>query len=381
MPPARRVARSRFAGLSERDLQIALFHAGFAPARMPVPGGPVRSSARERDAVLFWQYPCLTEGAAWEQHADLAEPALVDGELHLYLGLPWATWIDFSRKMAWPTGGSAAMAQQLQMMKVRLSGLRGALEDLDIGLRVHTVCQHIYWNDMSDTWRQLGVTDVWLSHCPIYREVDQPKQRRTSTQLGFAIHPWALFAVNVRDATRSTGIVTGRDPASKTVLASFIGTHAHHYLSDTRLRLRSLENLYDFHIRVTDHWHFENVVYAEQIGGQIPAELDSDSVTSYNTILSDSVFSLCPAGAGANTLRLWESLAVGAIPVLCGPQPVLPSGGNLPVIDWERIVVRIPDEQITNLPSILRAIPISELRSRQQLGMQAYAQIIVQRCF
>jgi hypothetical protein len=36
----------------------------------------------------------------------------------------------------------------------------------------------------------------------------------------------------------------------------------------------------------------------------------------YNTILSDSVFSLCPLGAGPNTLRFWESIAVGSIPVI-----------------------------------------------------------------
>lgn len=372
IPPARSVARSRFAGLTGRELELALFQAGFAHARIPVAGGPVRDKPRHRADTLFWQYPCVTEGAAWEQHAGLAEPALLDGELHLYLGLPWATWIDFARKAAWPAGGAAAMAQQLQMIGVRLSGLRGALGELGIGLRVHTVCQHIYWRDMEQAWRRLGVTDAWLSHCP-------PPGAKTDPDL--ALRPWALFAVNVRDPQRRTGIVENRDPATKAVLASFTGAYAGHYLSDTRLRLRALDQEPGFVVRVTDRWHFEQVVYGEQIGGEPPAQDGGDATASYNALLSDSVFSLCPAGAGANTLRLWESLAVGAVPVLCGPQPMLPSGGNLPAIDWDRIVVRVPDEQIAALPSLLRAMPMSEVRERQQRGRRAYDQVIAQRCF
>ena len=372
MPPSRSVSRRRFAGLTGRELQLAFFQAGFAHARMPLPGEPVRNKPRDRADTLFWQYPCLTEGAAWEQHAGLAEPVLRDGELHTYLGLPWATWIDFARKAAWPAGGAAAMALQLQMLGVRLSGLRGALGELGIGLRVHTVCQHVYWRDMTQTWRRLGVTDAWLSHCPPPSESADPD---------LTLHPWALFAVNVRDPHRRNGIVENRDPTSKGVLASFTGAHAGHYLSDSRLRLRALENEAGFVVRVTDSWHFEQVVYGEQIGGQQPAHDEGNTTAAYNALLSDSIFSLCPAGAGANTLRLWESLAVGSIPVLCGPQPMLPAGGNLPAIDWDRIAVRVSDEQITVLPSLLRAMPMSEVRERQQHGQHAYAQVIAQRCF
>ena len=372
MPPAQSVARSRFSGLTGRELQVALFQAGFMHARMPLIGGPVRDKPRDRADTLFWQYPCLTEGAAWEQHAGMAEPVLLDGELHIYLGMPWATWIDFARKAAWPAGGAAAMAQQLQTTGVRLSGLRGALGELGVGLRVHTVCQHVYWRDMAQVWRRLGVTDAWLSHCP---------PPGTQANPALVLHPWALFAVNVRDVQRRAGIVENRDPACKAVLASFTGAHAAHYLSDTRLRLRAFENEAGFVVRVTDHWHFEQVVYGEQIGGEQPALGSVDAAQSYNALLSDSIFSLCPAGAGANTLRLWESLAVGSIPVLCGPQPILPAGGNLPAVDWDRIVVRVPDEQIAALPSLLRAMPMSEIRERQQRGMQAYAHVNTQRCF
>jgi len=107
-------------------------------------------------------------------------------------------------------------------------------------------------------------------------------------------------------------------------------------------------------------------------------------VAEYNRVLSDSMFSLCPAGAGANTLRLWESLAVGAVPVLLGPassQPELPRGGTLTEVDWDAIVLRVSEEQLENLPQILRQLPMDEVRRRQRLGMKAFASVCEQRCF
>jgi hypothetical protein len=308
-------------------------------------------------------------------HAVVAHPLLSDDEVHVYLGLPWATWIDKGRKAAWGEGGAVAMQHQLQMLGVQFSGLRHALAALGVRLKVHTVCQHIYWQDMVPAWQRLGVTDVWLSHCPLGA---QP-----SGLHGLTLHPWALYAVNVEDPQRRAGLSLGKDPAARPVLASFVGAHMQHYLSDVRLRLRALADEPGFVVRVTDEWHFEKVVYQHQIGGQplVPSGLLDDSVASYNRLLSDSVFALCPAGAGPNTLRLWEALAVGAVPVLLGVQPVLPRGGSLAAVDWERIVLRVPDEQLSSLPQLLRAMPLAERRERQRLGLQAYASVKTQRCF
>ena len=138
-----------------------------------------------------------------------------------------------------------------------------------------------------------------------------------------------------------------------------------------------------FTIKVTGQWHFEEVVYRHQMMHLPLDEVYSvdESVVRYNALLSDSLFSLCPSGAGPNTLRLWESLAVGAVPVLLGVPPVLPRGGTLPAIDWERIVIRVPDDRLHDLPALLRAMPIEEIRQRQRLGLQAFEQVRVQRCF
>jgi hypothetical protein len=228
---------------------------------------------------------------------------------------------------------------------------------------------------MVPVWRRLGVTDLWLSHCPPLDAADCVAPLR--------LHAWPLYAVNIEDPDRRSGLEVGKPSEDRAVLASFVGAHMPHYLSDVRLRLKVLANAPGFVIDVTDEWHFENQVYRQQIAGVRPAgDAGGDvAVERYNQLLSNSRFALCPAGAGANTLRLWEALAAGAVPVLLGPPPRLPDEGVAADIDWDRIVLRVPEEAIPDLPARLAAIPLVDVAQRQQRGMDAYQQLRELRCF
>ena len=360
-------ARPAEAGRLDADEFVAAFlrgvlsWAGRAVIDRPPPGS---------DAP-FWQFPCRTEAAAFENHRALAPGRSANGTVHVYLGLPWATWIDRHRADAL----QAHARQECYMQRVRIGGFRRALAELGKELRVHTVCQHIGWREWLPRWRAMGITDAWLSHAP-------PEETLPEAP-GLRLHPWRLFAVNVEDLARRERLVIGRDPADKPLLASFVGAHADHYLGDARLRLLALADAPGFVVRVTGQWHFEDVVYGHQVARQPLAASYriGEEVSDYNRLLSDSVFSLCPAGAGPNTLRLWESLATGAVPVLLGPPPQLPRGGSLAPIDWESIVVRVPVERIAELPSILRAMPVAEVRRRQRNGIAAFAAVQQQCCF
>jgi hypothetical protein len=371
-----------FAGMAAPQRDKAFFHQAFVRPAITAVGKTVAALPRGPDDALFWQFPARTEQSAWEAHAGIALPHFDGDVMQVYLGLPWATWIDKGRKNAGGDAGLLAMQQQLRRVAVHLSGLHHALGELGVQLKVHTVCQHIYWQDLLADWTRLGVTDLWLSHCPA-----QPMP-------GFDIHPWRLFAPNVEDPARRQGLRIGIDPAQKPLLASFVGAHAAHYLSDMRLRLGALAAEPGLHIRLTKQWHFEQAVYGQQMRGQAPAAHDvgglsaalvlQEELAEFNRVLSDSVFSLCPAGAGANTLRFWESLAVGAVPVLLGPaasHPELPRGGSLLPVDWDAIVLRVPDEQVHDLPAVLRRVPLDEVRRRQRLGLEAFALVQQQRCF
>lgn len=374
IPGCRVVPAAQFSGLSSAERAIAYFQHGFLAGAMSSAMTTVARRPRAPDDALFWQFPCRTEAAAWDRHAAIGSPVRQEHCLHAYLGLPWATWIDKERKQAWGRDGASQMARQAQQIGVRLSGIRGVLESLGIEWRLHTVCQHVYWSDLMPVWHRLGVTDLWLSHAGCSPGPGDEALRR---------HPWCLYAVNLEDPERRSGLDIGRDPAAKPLLASFIGAYAAHYLSDVRLRLLALADQPGILIELTDQWHFEQTVYRHQMFGEpgvCGAAVDA-SVLRYNRALSDSIFSLCPAGAGANTIRLWESLAVGAVPVLLGPEPRLPQGGTLPPIDWDAIVLRVRDDQVCELPQILRSMPLDEVRRRQQMGIKAYALVREQRCF
>ncbi len=378
MPTGRDLPESRFAGLDGRALERAWFRHGFVPPALSAACADVTDRPAAADDPLFWQFPCRTEGAAWDCHAALDQPGGTGDELHLYVGLPWATWIDKERKQAWGSDRGHAAARQWRLVGVRLSGLHGALAGLGQRLRVHTVCQHIYWQDLLPRWRQLGVTDLWLAHCP----APGTPAAAAAQAAGMQVHPWRLFAVNVEDPARTSGLLLGRDAAERPLLASFVGAHADHYLSDIRLRLRALADAPDVVVRVTGRWHFEDVVYRHQVQGEMAtAPAADDTVHGYNALLSDSVFSLCPAGAGANTLRLWESLASGAIPVMLGDWPQMPAGGSLPPLDWDAAVLRVRTEELPGLLDRLRAMPLGERRQRQQRGMALFAQVQQQTCF
>lgn len=360
-------------GGDERLRDLAFFRHGFVrPAWTAFPQ-PVRPAPSDAQDQLFWQFPCRTEAAAFDVHARLDGAGASPGALHCYLGLPWATWLDKQRV----DSEQAQVTQALRIVGVRLSGLRQALAALRIELRVHTVCQHVRARDLSGLWRRVGVTDLWWSHAT-HEDVS------ASGRCGLRIHPWHLYAVNVEDPRRREGLTPGKDPAERRTLASFIGVHLDHYLSDVRLRLRRFADEPGFSIRASEgKWHFEDVVYGHQVHGDALAQaykVDA-SVGEYNRLLSDSRFALCPAGAGPNSLRLWEALASGAVPVLLGPQPALPAGGSLPPIDWDEIVLRVPDEALDDLPRRLRALPIDTVRQRQQLGLQAYRLVQSQCCF
>src|SRR5699024_6342458 len=122
---------------------------------------------------------------------------------------------------------------------------------------------------------------------------------------------------------RGAGLKIGLPPNTKRYLASFIGAHMPHYRSEVRLRLAEVAraaNRSDVLVEVGNEWHFNKVVYKEQVQNKSLAEAEiastREAARRYNEILSDAGFSLSPEGAGPNTLRLWESLAVGSIPVV-----------------------------------------------------------------
>jgi hypothetical protein len=165
---------------------------------------------------------------------------------------------------------------------------------------------------------RLGVNNLSISHA---EKTTQKEVRKMGYDL--KIRPWTLYAVNYANKDRSEGLDPSRPIKKREYLASFIGAHMNHYRSDVRLRMReglSALQKTDLLIDIGNEWHFNKIVYNEQVESSAIrlSDIEKENVATvrYNEFLTNSKFALCPEGAGPNTLRFWEAIATGSIPVL-----------------------------------------------------------------
>ena len=335
---------------------------------------PLTIAERPRDAqdVHFWQYPAATERQAFDNHVAISQGANFDRSeklVHTYLPLPWATFID---KKTVPV-------ETRNLFRVRASGLRSLAAANGYRLRVHTVCQHIHWRRLLPTFREFGVTDLHVSH---YEKCHEAEVR----EFGMEPHGWPLIAVNVENAALSEGLVFGKPVEQRRFLASFIGAHMPHYRSDVRLKLLEAARAdggNDILVEVNDEWHFNKLVYDEQVKSKQLAADDVDvhrlRTRRYNDILSDSIFALCPEGAGPNTLRIWEAMAVGSIPVIIGNCWRVPTARE-GVADNEFVLYRHPNE-ISTLFERLRSLDNTDIERMKIRGMEIYDAYRSMICF
>lgn len=71
----------------------------------------------------------------------------------------------------------------------------------------------------------------------------------------------------------------------------------------------------------------------------------------YLETVGRSKFVLCPRGAGTSSLRLFEAMAAGRVPVVLSDTWVAPSG-----VDWGACAVRIAERDVAAIPELLEEI-------------------------
>ena len=257
----------------------------------------------------FWQYPCATEKKAHENHMMIDIGENIDEEkkeAHTYLGLPWATYID--RKLPY--------FKEFDHIAIRIADLNSKCRTFGYKLHVHTVCQHIHWQRIEDWFKKIEVTDLHLSHC-------EWRYLKGDESLPYSIHPWPLIAASIDGLDAPFENKSPKPIEERFYIASFVGAQMPHYRSNVRILLQKefcANREIDVLFELRHEWHYNKIVYEEQVAGrrlrseEIKRQLAG--ISRYNQILSDSIYSLCPEGAGPNTLRIWESLALGAIPVI-----------------------------------------------------------------
>lgn len=292
----------------------------------------------QRNASIFWQHPVITEKYCLDRISQ--QPIHKD----IYVGIPYATLID---KNVLPFQELLSIGNQIKVIQ--------AISPK--GTRVYTTCQHIHYSKMLEVMKMIGITDVFISH---------KRKGQQSMEHGMNMHGLPLYPVNVFDEKRSVGIPRESNQ-HRDYLFSFIGAHMKHYLHPIRQKLLSWAShaSKEFYIQDTHMWHFEKNVYQDQVSGIKLSSADlsqQDTQTlSYNRTLVNSTFSLCPVGAGPNTIRLWESICVQSIPVIiadefsieeCIPKHALPAEPFYIQLPYASPHLNSPEALVTYLNTI-----------------------------
>jgi hypothetical protein len=330
LPPERLVT------VTERQVKRVLFEGD--PNRRPGDGpGPDTSAfslvagvaAHDRD----WQFPAITEKHAFACiRAQGGAPSGV-----VYVAFPWATLIDKLQTRA------ADAAQFLALFRAFIRFLPPE------GRRV-TVCQHVLMRRFMVLFEDAGIHHIFWSHATV--------ADRTPTEGDPEIHPFPLYPVQL---PAEDGEHVGSDDA-RPYLFSFIGARPDRfYLTQVRAWiLDDLKGEPDGLIVGRDGWHYQKVVYDHQVlrtgnasAGAAPLVDDKTSV-EFQKSLRSSTFSLCPSGSGPNSIRLWESIGAGSVPVIMADTYQPPGPRAL----WEQAAVFCDEtpEAVRALPARLRAL-------------------------
>lgn len=276
---------------------------------------------------LFWQYPAITEKTFHEQN--VSDP--------LYMSVPWATVLD---------------------KRYSLSKLVSTLKIKYGGKNYYTCCQHIRFRELIPYLKVLGVTEIYSPHKVKGQDVVQ----------GIVIRACPLYAVNYEDSTRNSEF--SEPPVKRDILYSFIGGHQNGYMSNIRPNIFKLPRCPNTLVINTGSWHFNSIVYSTSQsanGVQVVDTLHHQKTILYNKTLRRSRYSLCPSGSGPNSIRLWESLAAGAIPVILADTLELPQSSL-----WNEAVVFVKEKDIDHIAEILARVSSSEESLMRENCLEIY---------
>ena len=289
------------------------------------------------DTGLFWQYPVKTERTFYEQNRHDVN----------CVGVPWATIVDKN------------LIKNTQL----LNHFKSFADTLPSD-NLYTGCQHCYYYGLGEWFEALNIKTVYTSH-----------KRWNVDKIGNVnLKSCPLYAVNIEDPERNAVFKDLSDEAiinnDRPLFYSFVGAHDVHYLSKIRLELFEMNHPDNCHIRQTGSWHFNTSVFTSKQNSKYELDPGGDHDTNtvaYNNILKDSVFSLCPVGAGPNTIRLWESLAVGSIPVVLSDLHELPKHEL-----WKYAAVLLPEKDVKNLAEVLARIPKETIKLMRSNCLKIY---------
>lgn len=100
------------------------------------------------------------------------------------------------------------------------------------------------------------------------------------------------------------------------------------------------------------------------------ASISQEDVDTFRTLLTDSIFGLCPRGYGPASFRFYETIQMGCIPIYITDEVWLPFNQ---FIDWEKLCLIISPEEIDQIPSkVDQLIGSGEYKNMLEYGQSCY---------
>jgi hypothetical protein len=160
----------------------------------------------------------------------------------------------------------------------------------------------------------------------IYASLTREAYRPDHTRTGFYLY------------TIENAFITYQPPTGKEKhLASFVGSSFTHPVREKLFAL----NRKDIFLKDTSGYSGTITHHGD------PAERER-FWSEYADSIGDAMFSLCPRGRGAGSIRLYESMKMGRACVIIS-DAWQPNDG----IDWNSFSIRVPENDVTRIPEIL----------------------------
>lgn len=100
------------------------------------------------------------------------------------------------------------------------------------------------------------------------------------------------------------------------------------------------------------------------------ASISQQDVDTFRTLLSDSIFGLCPRGYGPASFRFYETIQMGCIPIYISDEFWLPFRDY---INWNKLCLMISPDQIHHIPAkVDQLIQSGEYKDMLEYGQNCY---------
>lgn len=278
-----------------------------------------------------WQLPVKTEKNVFDiyfRNKDLPTN---------YFAFPWATLID-----EYTFNKNKDLIEVISQFKIKDS-------------ECFTVCQHISFKRIIPVLEKIGITHLFTPH--------KSKLDNMFIKTNIVIIPFVLYPVNQN--------IELENFYNCKYLYSFVGSYNKYYLTDIRNKIKNLKKTNRNLINVKSEWFFHKHVYENQLKNNNYENILENEDLNFQNILKNSKFSLCPSGTGVNSIRIFEALSFGSIPVILSDNIILPS-----FLLKANCLLLFKENNIDKIDTLLNNISLEEVNLMKKNCLNFYKNFI-----